>query len=261
MDGAGKVVIVTGAAGGIGRCLCRALVAAGYALGMFSRSQAKLDALADELRPCAAGLVARAFDLRERASVAAAVAAVEAKLGPVDVLIHNAGVAYVTQAPAPDLAQFEEMLRVNYLGGVHCVAAVLPGMLARGRGHLVAVSTLGSFRGMPWSAGYSASKAALRTYLESLRPALRRRGVRVTTVYPGFVRTPMSTNLPLAGPMLMVKPETAARRILRAVARGRREVAFPLHEAVFTGVLRRLPPWAFDWFMAHVGRRILRGEY
>jgi short-subunit dehydrogenase len=258
---AGRVAIVTGAAGGIGSALCRELAAAGARVGLLSRTADKLDSFTDDLRRSGATAYSRTVDVGDRTATAAAVAGVEAELGPVDLLIHNAGVGKPTLAGAPDLDDLEQMLRVNYLGGVYAVEAVLPGMLARGQGRIVAVSSLGARRGMAWSAGYSASKAALATYLESLRPPLRRRGIRVTTVFLGFVRTAMTAALPLGLPILMMSPQAAARHILWAAVAGRREASYPRHQAVFAALLRRLPPWAFDWFMASIGRHVLRGEY
>jgi short-subunit dehydrogenase len=252
---------VTGAAGGIGRPLCQALAAAGCRLGLIGHTPAKLDALVSDLRPTGAPLSAHAVDVGDREALTVALASVEADLGPVDLLIHNAGVARVTRVAAPDLDDFEEMLRVNYLGGVYALAAVLPGMIERGHGRIVAVNSLGAWRGMAWSAGYSASKAAIATYLESLRPALRRRGVHVTTVFLGFVDTPMTRALPFGLPLWMMRPETAARRIVRAIVHGRREVCAPWHEALGARLLRRLPAWAFDLFMAKIGRLVIKGDY
>jgi short-subunit dehydrogenase len=220
-----------------------------------------LDSLADELRSDHIAVSAHAVDVGDRDAITAAIAAVEAELGPVDLLIHNAGVAMMTNARESNLDALEEMLRVNYLGGVYALGAVLPGMLARGRGHFVGINSLGARRGMAWSACYSASKAALATYLESLRPALRKRGILVTTVYPGFVRTAMTEALPLAVPIMQMSPENAAARITRSIRKGRREVAFPWHQALLVGMLRRLPAWAFDMYMAHLGRRALKGDY
>jgi short-subunit dehydrogenase len=255
------VAVVTGAAGGIGSALCRELAAAGCRVGMLSRTAAKLAPLAEELRDAGAAACARVVDVARRSALAAAIAAVERDLGPVDLLVHNAGVGKATNAAAPDLNDLEEMMRVNYLGGVYAVEAVLPGMLARGRGRIVGVNSLGARRGMAWSAGYSASKVAFATYLESLRPPLRRRGVTVTTVFLGFVRTAMTEALPIKLPVLMLSPEAAAQGILRAAVAGRREASLPLHQAWFTALLRRLPAWAFDAFMATVGRHVLKGEY
>jgi short-subunit dehydrogenase len=258
---ADSVAVVTGAAGGIGSALCRELAAAGCRVGMLSRTAAKLAPLAEEMQEAGVTASARVVDVSRRAALAAAIAAVERDLGPVDLLVHNAGVGKVTNAAAPDLNDLEEMLRVNYLAGVYAVEAVLPGMLARGRGRIVTVNSLGSRRGLAWSAGYSASKAAFATYLESLRPPLRRRGITVTTVFLGFVRTAMTAALPIQLPVLMMSPEEAARGVLRAAIAGRREASLPRHQAWFTALLRRLPAWAFDTFMATVGRHVLRGEY
>jgi short-subunit dehydrogenase len=258
---AGQVAVVTGAAGGIGSALSRELAAAGCRLGLLSRSADKLASLTDEMRQGGSAVSAWAVDAGDREGMNSALRRIESDLGAVDLLIHNAGVGKPTNALAPDLDDLEEMLRVNYLAGVYAVEAVLPGMMARGRGRIVAVSSLGAWRGMAWSAGYSASKAALATYLESLRPPLRRRGVSVTTVFLGFVRTAMTDSLPLGLPVLLMSPERAARGILRAAVAGRREASLPLHQAWFVAFLRRLPPWAFDAFTALVGRHALKGEY
>ncbi len=257
----GEVAVVTGAGGGIGRALCHALAAAGCRLGLVNRTAGKLDVLAKELKPTGTALSAHAVDVRDAEALTAALSAIESDLGPVDLLIHNAGVAHVTRAAAPDLDDFEEMLRVNYLGGVHAIAAVLPGMIARGHGRIVAISSLNSHRGMAWSAGYSASKAAISTYLESLRPALRRRGILVTTAFLGFVDTPMTRAMPLGFPVWMMSPERAAKHIVRAIVHGRRELYAPWHEALGASILRYLPAWAFDWIMATFGRRIIKGDY
>jgi short-subunit dehydrogenase len=258
---AGRVAVVTGAAGGIGSNLCRQLARAGAHVGLLGRTGEKLGILSDELCQAGAAVCSRVVDVGDRRALAAALAEVETELGPIELLLHNAGVGKPTQATAPDLDDLEEMLRVNYLGSVYAIEAVLPGMLARGRGRIIAVNSLGARRGMAWSAGYSASKAALATYLESLRPPLRRRGITVTTVFLGFVRTPMTAALPLGLPILMMRPEIAACRILRAALAGRREASYPWHQAAFAALLRRLPAWAFDAFMAAVGRRVLKGEY
>jgi short-subunit dehydrogenase len=256
-----RVVVVTGAAGGIGVPLCRLLASHGCRLGLVGRTAATLEALADELRQGGTVAAVQAADVGDQAAVNQALAAIRTELGPVDVLVHNAGLARVTQARAPDLDDLEQMVRVNYLGGVYLVAAVLPDMLARGSGQIIGVSSLSAIRGLAWTAGYSASKAAFAVYLESLRPALRRRGIRVSTVFPGFVRTPMALALPWNWPVPMLRPEAAARRVFQAMVRGRREVWFPWLEAGVSTVLRRLPNWAFDLVMAHAARFSLKGEY
>jgi short-subunit dehydrogenase len=257
----GKVVLITGASGAIGRALCRALGDCGCRLGLLSRSAEKLQLLGDELRQCGIEAGFRAVDLRSRPAVRQSVAALQDAMGAADILIHNAGVGQVTSARAPDLDSLEEMLAVNYLGGVYATEAVLPAMLARGSGQLVAIGSLAALRGMAWSAGYSASKAAFATFLESLRPALRRRGIAATSCYLGFVRTPMSAALPLHPMLLMISPEAAAKRILRAVLRRQSEAFFPWYDAWAAALLRRLPAWAFDAVMTSFGRILVKREY
>ena len=122
-----------------------------------------------------------------------AVKEVEAALGPVDVLLACAGFGTLTLVPDLALDTLRRTFEVNMFGVAESIEAVLPGMLKRGRGHLVGVASLAGYRGFPWMISYSASKAALIAYLEALRPGLARRGITVTTVCPGFVRTAMST--------------------------------------------------------------------
>ena len=121
---------------------------------------------------------------------------IEAALGPIDVLVACAGFGTLTLVPDLALDTLRQTLEVNMVGVAQSIEAVLPGMINRGRGHIVGVASVAGYRGFPWMISYSASKAALIAYLEALRPGLARRGVTVTTVCPGFVRTAMSTGVP-----------------------------------------------------------------
>jgi len=277
-----KVVVVTGAAGAIGRALCHALAAHGCRLGLVGRHQQRLEALAAELgsgatrgspsrtrtaladklpvAPTANVVAFCTIDVRERAAVHAAMKHLSQELGPIDVLVHSAGVGRITRADAPHVADLEEMLAVNYLGGVYCLEAVLPAMLARGSGQFVAISSLAALRGMSGAAGYSASKAALAVFTESLRPALRRRGIATTTCFLGFVRTPLSAALPFDPRLWMIGPEQAAGHVLRAILHRRREAYFPWYDAWGASLLRRLPAWAVDAVMSRLGRVVLQGD-
>src|SRR4029077_12833903 len=141
----------------------------------------------------------------------------------------------------PDLAldTLRRTFEVNLFGVAETIEAVLPGMLARGRGHIVGVASMAGYRGFPWMISYSASKAALIAYLEALRPGLARRGITVTTVCPGLVRTavstacaglsrrPRGTGRPYRRPVKMLEPEQAARHVARAVLRRPRNCVFP----------------------------------
>jgi 3-oxoacyl-[acyl-carrier protein] reductase len=258
---ANKVVLITGATGAIAQTLCHALVPLGCQLGLLGRNAPQLERVAAELAQTGATVSYAVADMRDRRAVHDAIAVLAKNLGAADILINNAAVCRITQAAAPNIDDVEEILEVNYLGGVYATQAVLPAMLERGSGQLVAISSLASLRGMAWTAGYSASKAAFASFLESLRPALRQRGVYATTCYMGFVRTAMCEALPLHPMVWKITPEIAVRKIINAIARKRREAYFPWYDASVAAVLRRLPAWAFDAAMKLFGPIMVQGEY
>jgi short-subunit dehydrogenase len=252
----GQVVVVTGAASGMGRALCRELARAGARLGLLDRNGDGLASLQDELRSEGVSCKQSAADVRDRQAVRVAIASLGEILGPVDLLVACAGITGVTLVEDLAIEETEDILRVNLLGVAYAIDAVLPEMLQRRRGHLVALSSLAGCRGVPFSAGYCASKAALVNYLESLRPALRRRGIAVTTVLPGFVRTPLLERARVQAPMAWMEPETAARHILRAIRRRCRVHAFPPSTRWGIAVLGWLPPWLYDWCMVRGAAQI-----
>ena len=256
----GKVALVTGATGGIGRLLCCMLAQRGCRIAPLGRNPQQMDALTEQLRRSGTPHCPQRVDLKDRTALREAVAAVQRDLGDIDLAIHCAGIVRVTDAVAPDLDDTEEILEVNYLGGMYLFAEVMPKMIGRGSGHLVAVGSLAGLRGLPWSGAYCASKAALAHSMESLRPALRRRGILVTTCYPGFVRTPMTDALP-PRLMAMASPDFAAGEIVRAILRRSRVAYFPLNQALSMRFMRRLPAWAFDTLMAKFGHRQMEGDY
>ena len=182
------------------------------------------------------------------------------RVGPIDCLV-ACGVGHVVLGLDFDLEGFRAMLEVNVLGVARTIEAVAPGMFARKRGHIVGISSVAAYRGLPWMPGYSASKAALTTYLEGMRPALKRRGVTITTVYPGFVRTAMTVDTPFRKPVPMMDPTLAARYLVRAVHRRPRDYVFPLSTALGMSFLRRLPNRLFDRMMDQAGPRALTTEF
>jgi short-subunit dehydrogenase len=256
-----KAAIVTGAASGMGRALCHELAREGVRLGLLDRNADGLVSVAEELRAGGATCFRAAADVTDRVAVRTAIDSLVRDLGPVDLLVACAGITGATLIDDMAIEQTEAILRVNFLGVAYTIDAVLPGMLARGSGHIVALSSLAGCRGMPFSAAYSASKAALATYLESLRPPLRRRGIFVTTVLPGFVRTPLMANAPVQPPIAMMEPEKAAQYILSAIRRRSRVYAFPWRASLVLGVLRWLPPWLYDWCMARGAAHIPNVTY
>jgi short-subunit dehydrogenase len=251
------VVLLTGAAHGIGRATALALGARGYRLGLIDRDAPALGSVVRELWEAGVRAEGQAADVCDDESLKSAVAALEGAVGPTDVLVTCAGVGTMGTVTDLDIPGFRRMLEVNVLGVAQSIEAVLPGMFARGRGHIVGVSSVTAFRGMPWMPGYAASKAAVANYLEGLRPGLAKRGVTVTTVYPGLVRTAMTVDTPFRKPPPWLEPEQAAAYLVRAVERRPRDYCFPPSTALGFVILRRLPGRLFDRLMGFVGSRAL----
>ena len=140
---------------------------------------------------------------------------------------------------------FRRVIETNVLGLVHTFQPFIRPMQAAGGGTLAGIASIAGFRGMPGSGAYSASKAAAIAYLESLRVDLRRSGISVVTVCPGYVATPMTAENPYAMPFLM-SPEVAARKIARAIERRRRFYVLPWQMAIVGRILRTLPRPLYD---------------
>lgn len=256
-----KVVLLTGASRGIGRSTALALAREGFHLGLVDRDEGALHQIRDELRNLNRVAHAVTADVSDSAAMREGVQILEGTLGQVDVLVACAGVGGLSSATDLDLDGLRDMLLINVLGVANAIAAVLPGMYARKSGHVVGISSVAGWRGMPWMPGYSASKAALSTYLEGLRPSLKRRGVRVTTVNPGFVRTGLTVQTPFRRPVPMMEPDEAARHVVRAVLRQPREYTFPWSTALGMAFLRATPHAIYDWMMDRAGPRALLKEF
>ena len=239
------VAMITGASSGIGLELARQLARDGTKVGLVARRGELLQGIAKEL--CDAGGVAIPIvgDVRDRNATRAAAGHTEKELGPIDLLIANAGVGHSFRAESFDAEIFEDTIRTNLLGAVYAVEAVLPSMLRRHKGHIVGVSSLAAYRGFPQTHPYCASKAALNSFLEGLRAEIGPRGVCVTTVCPGFVRTPMTAQNKGTMPFLL-EPAAAAHRILRAARARRRVVNFPLPMAALVRLVHWMPAAVFD---------------
>jgi short-subunit dehydrogenase len=260
-EGPSPVVVLTGAANGIGRATALALASRGYRLGLIDRDARSLCDVATQIAEQGVSVHAVPGDVRDPSSLKGAISAIEENVGPTDVLVPCAGVGGLSSATDLDLENFGLMLEINVLGVARTIEAVLPGMYARRSGHIVGISSVAGYRGMPWMPGYSASKAALTTYLEALRPALKRRGVTITTVYPGFVKTAMTVDTPFRNPVPMLEPAQAAEYIVKAVVRRPRDYTFPFSAALGMGVLRHLPNRLFDRVMDQAGPRALTTEF
>jgi short-subunit dehydrogenase len=240
-----QVAVITGASSGIGWELAKTLAREKCKVGLVARRQEKLESLANEIRQTGGTAALASADVGDRGKTLSAIRHVSAQLGPVDLLIANAGVGMPTLLNPSNVPDIEEMFRVNVLGVVYAIEAVLPDMLERRRGHLAAVSSLAAYKGLPGESGYSASKAAVNVYMEGLRIHLRGRGIVVTTICPGFVRTPMTAVNQFHMPWLLEADE-AARRVVRALRRRRKLYNFPWQ----MNLLMKLTRWLPDWIIA-----------
>lgn len=240
-----RSAIITGASSGIGAELARHLAAQGVPVGLTARRGEALAALADAIRQAGGTAALAAADAADREATHAAIAALTRTLGPVDLLVANAGLGEGTSASGFDARSLQRMVGVNLLGAAYAIEVVLPPMIQARRGQIVGVSSIAAYRGIPGSAGYCATKAALSSLLEGLRPELRLAGVDVTTVHPGFIDTPMTERGEGPQPFKM-GVERAARIILRGIAARRREVNFPGPMVALMAVLRHLPPGLAD---------------
>ena len=245
-------VFITGASSGIGAALARRYAAQGAVLGLLARRGEALQALAAELGGTVACYVA---DVAEAGAVARAAADFIARHGVPDVVIANAGVSVGTLTEeAGDLAAFERVLRTNVLGLVATFQPFVAPMRARGSGRLVGIASVAGIRGLPGAAAYSASKAAAIACLESLRVELRGSGVKVVTIAPGYIRTPMTAVNTYPMPFLM-DVDAAARRFVQAIAAGTSYTVIPWQMGVVARLLRLLPNPVFDALFARAGRK------
>ncbi len=248
MSFAGRIAVITGASSGIGWALARALAAQGCKVGLVARRGEQLAALAAEIEQFG-GIAAHAVgDVSERQQALDAIHEVAGRLGPVDLLVANAGVGAPTTVEPLNVGDVEKMFRVNVLGVVYSLEAVLPQMLERRSGHLAAVSSLAAYKGLPGESGYTASKAAVNVFMDGLRVQLRNKGVAVTTICPGFVKTPMTEVNEFKMPFLM-SAERAAERIVAALERKRKVYNFPWQLAFMMKLSRWAPDWLLDRMM------------
>jgi short-subunit dehydrogenase len=244
-NGAQRVAVVTGASSGLGAALAKELAARGWRVGLIARRSELLAQTKQEIVDGGGAAETFTADVTDNAQVVTAIESFTDSLGPIELAIACAGFAPPETVRPIATGDIRQMIEVNYLGVVHTLAAALPGMLDRGHGHLAAVSSLAAYKGLPSMCGYSASKAAVNTFLEGLRLELRGSGVAVTTLCPGFIETPMTAHNAGSMPLLMTAPD-AAQRILRALEQKRSVLAFPWPLAMATQLSAFAPDWLVD---------------
>lgn len=250
-------IVLTGACGGIGRELAAVFLATGASVALVGRDEtvlAELVAIAPDR--------ARSYTPDVSDSIAMNVMASDwiATFGVPDVVVANAGVASgFDTAIAGDLAIMKRMLEINLLGVATTFQPFIVPMRARGAGTLVGIASIAGWRGMPGNGAYAASKGGLIRYLQSLRAELRPAGITVTTISPGYVKTPLIAGNTMHMPGL-IEPRLAANRIVAAIRAGREKATVPKRTGMISRGLSLLPDAIQDRIMLREPRKPRAGE-
>ncbi len=246
MNWSDTVVFLTGASSGIGEGLALAMAKRGATLGLVARRKEMLDDLADRCRKFDVKVRTFPVDVTDEMALADAANEMHSEFGRIDLLIANAGIggndedtrSYVPRA-------VRKVIEINLLGAANAVHAVVPHMVERGSGHIVAISSLAGLRGLPKSAAYSASKAGMTAFFESVRLDVKHSGVDVTIIQPGFIRTPLTSARANKMPFLM-ELDDAIPLFIKAIEKKKKFAAFPWQLATIVRAGKFMPAWMYD---------------
>jgi NAD(P)-dependent dehydrogenase (short-subunit alcohol dehydrogenase family) len=252
----GRVVLVTGASSGIGRATALRIAAAGGTVLLVARGRDALEAVRREIVAAGGDAHVHPCDLSDLADVERMAAEVLARHGHVDVLVNNAGrsIRRSVDESYERMHDYERTMQLNYFGAVRLILALLPGMRARHRGHIVNISSTGVQLSVPRYSAYVASKAALDAFARCIAPEVQGDGVRITTVYMPLVRTPMIAPTGIYRSFPALSPEQAANLVADALAHRPRRVATPLGNfvelahAVVPGAVENVATGAYRLF-------------
>lgn len=242
-----RSVLITGASSGIGEALALAYAAPEVSLALGGRDAGRLAAVAGRCAERGAAVESAAVDVGDRESMAAWIAAID-QGAPLDLVVANAGISGGPGSVDEIEARTRAIFAVNIDGVLNTLHPAIPLMCGRGRGQLAIVSSMAGFQGLPGAPAYSASKAAVRVYGEALRGWLRPRGVGLSVVCPGFVRSRITEGNRFPMPFLM-DADRAARTIVRGLARNRGLIAFPWPLYALVRLGAALPPGLRDILM------------
>jgi short-subunit dehydrogenase len=246
MEWHGKTVFLTGASSGIGEALAHALAKKGAILGLAARRLELLEKIAKDCEKVGGTARVFAVDVTDEDAVQRAVDEFIHEFGHIDILIANAGIGGndpETRSLVPSAVR--KVIDINLLGAVNTVHAVLPGMKRRNSGHIVAISSLAGFRGLPKSAAYSASKAGMTAFFESVRLDVKHLGIDVTIIQPGFIKTPLTAGRKNKMPFLM-ELDDAVPLFIRAIEKRKKFAAFPWQLAMIVRAGKIMPAWLYD---------------
>jgi short-subunit dehydrogenase len=237
-------VFITGASSGIGEAFAQHYGQAGTTIGLLARRHEVLEQLAEQLRQRGARVGVYGADVTDTAAVQRAIDDFVGLAGGADLVIANAGVAFRGSLLAGDAESVAELMKINVIGATNTIVPFIPIMARQKTGTLVAVSSAAGHRGLPGRAPYSASKAALITFMDALRMSIHGSGVHAMTLCPGFIRTPMTEGLTDKLPFLLELPD-AVRLMTEAIARRENTYTLPWQMNLLRHLMIRSPEWLF----------------
>lgn len=255
-----RLVFITGASSGLGQALAGRYYAAGYRLALAARRTASVHTWAEKHQLAVARLQIYSADVSNLESIAAAGAACIATQGVPDVVVANAGISIgMDSAIRSDLDVMSNTFATNVVGAAATFHPFLCEMKRRGSGTLVGIGSVAGIRGLPGHGAYCASKAGLISYCESLRGELRSDGIKVVTICPGYIDTPLTRKNRYAMPFLM-HPDQFAERAYEAVCAGASYRVIPWQMAFVAKGLRLLPNLLFDRLLSGRPRKARQPE-
>jgi len=249
MDLDKKVVVLTGASSGIGYSLAKLLPKENCFLAILSRRKNLLDNLVNELNNNGRRIKAYKCDVGKIDEVKLTFDQIKKDFGKIDIAILNAGISARGSIKDHSAIQAKEIFGTNILGIVNCIEKLLPGFMARKDGMIIGVTSLADSRGFPKSGFYNASKSAASLLLESLRIELKPYNVKVITVKPGFVKTPMTDKNEFHMPFMM-DVDKAVKIIINGIKKEKKIIQFPLPTVIGARMFKYMPDWLFDKLMA-----------
>jgi short-subunit dehydrogenase len=244
MDFHKKVVLITGATGGIGKALAYQLASEECTLILLGRNETKLQQLANELKEKKIQCMIQKCDVQKKEEVKNVMNIVQKQYQQIDIAILTAGILTPNPIETFDSTIIKESMESNFFGYVYCIEALLPIMKHQKSGTIAAVSTLPDRRGVPGWGAYGASKAAISWLLESLRAEAKQKyNINIITIKPGSVQTPMIEGFPRRGAL---SPEAAAAIILKGIKKEKKIIQFPLFQVLLVRIADLFPNLIYD---------------
>jgi len=238
-----KSVVITGASSGIGAALAREFANRGYNIALCARRVEKLESLKKELAEKNSNIqvISAALDVNELDTLPTVLSEIKSSLGNIDIVIANAGITGVRRTGNGDLTIDKNILQTNLFGAIATVDAAVAIFREQGFGQIVGMSSFSAFRGIPGSAAYSASKAALTNYLQAVGTELyRKKDIKVTVIHPGFIRTEIDDNIDKFP--FVIDADTAANTMANAIEKGKSDIVVPSWPwAILRSVMPKLP--------------------